>query len=218
VSTVDAAAHKPALNVVRELRPHIVMMLACVVGAGCLAAGCSAASENGPLPSSSTVADPAGPATAASDGSELGAGSEPRSPLATAALASTGPHLAVVLDHPGSCTAPTCGDLLGLLPDGGWTYTPAGGETTSGTFDPGALSTLAAAADPGAVALGPFAGECPTVVGGQERFYRVFAPGDPDRIVLDVSSCRHQLDAGAPLLVALDLLMAEARSSGTAQS
>ena len=116
-------------------------------------------------------------------------------------------HVAVVVDEGGACGAGPCQRTLELGDDGSWLFTGDDGSTTAGSYDEIPLLDLVAAADETALVLGPFRGECPTVRGGTERSYLVFrADGEP----LVLGSCHDQLDAGAPLLEALDLLVVEA--------
>lgn len=121
-----------------------------------------------------------------------------------------GPHLAIVVDEGGLCGEGTCRRHLELTIDGRWGLTDERGVSTTGAFDASELSQLARGADPGSIVLGPFRGECPTARDGRERTYQVFSPDDPSKTVLQVASCRDQLDADAPLVVALDLLFAAA--------
>ena len=120
-------------------------------------------------------------------------------------------HLAVVVDEGGRCDSAPCLQTLELGVAGDWTYRHLDGATTSGSYDPGLLAELAATVDQSVVAPGPFLGECPTVRNGTERTYLVFDPAAPETAVLDVGSCRAQIDASAPIVETLDLLLAEAR-------
>ncbi len=129
----------------------------------------------------------------------------------TAALEQVTLHLAVVVDEGGSCDSPPCLQTLELGVAGDWTYRHSDGTTTAGSYDPAPLLELAATVDGDAVAPGPFQGECPTVRNGTARTYLVFDPDAPETALLDVGSCRDQIDAAAPIIETLDLLLAEAR-------
>jgi hypothetical protein len=127
-----------------------------------------------------------------------------------------GDRLAVVADHGGRCPGGTCFQVLELLPDGQWQLTDGSGAVIAdGSYDQAVLVDLieGVTPDPGVLTLGPFHGHCPTMVDGQERFYRIHDPADPSVVVAEVSTCSDQVDADAPLVVALDLLMADAGSA-----
>ena len=102
-------------------------------------------------------------------------------------------------------------ELLELGLEGDWNYADSEGASTSGSYDAAPLIDLAASADSEEILLGSFAGECPTVRNGTARTYLVFRPDSPDAVALDAGSCRDQIDAAAPLIEALDLLLVEAR-------
>lgn len=146
---------------------------------------------------------------AAADSPEVTIDDGPTS-MATLVLATPGPHLAVVVDEGGRCDPGPCRRVLELQLDGQWTFLDFDGSSQTGGYDAFELADLADALDESELVSGPFGGECPSESGGYERFYRVFSPNDGDNPVVDLTSCRHQLDAAAPIIVALDLLLVEA--------
>ncbi len=125
-------------------------------------------------------------------------------------LGLAGPHLAVVVDEGGRCESGACFVVVEFAADGTWLLTDSVGETAEGGYDAEALADLARDARGDDINLGPFRGECPTTFDGNERSYQVFSPEDPKMTVLDLASCRDQIDADAPIMVALDLLVLEA--------
>ncbi|MGI9614951.1 MAG: hypothetical protein ACR2QO_18720 [Acidimicrobiales bacterium] len=182
-------------------------VLVAMIGALLAGGACSSPSSN-----AADEIDPAGPTT---DRRATGT-----SPVHTAVATAAGtnvelylgaPHLAVVVDEGGSCGTPPCAEFLELGLAGDWMFTDFDGSTMSGSYDAAPLIELAGAADAEAILLGSFAGECPTVRNGTERTYLVFHPDLPETTALDAGSCRDQIDASAPLVEALDLLLAEAR-------
>ena len=125
-------------------------------------------------------------------------------------LSLAGPHLAVVIDEGGLCPSGPCLRVLELTVTGDWFLSDGVENPRTGTYDADRLAELARTADPAVIAVGPFQGECPTAYDGNERSYLVFSPDEPETTVLDVASCREQLEANAPILVSLDLLITDA--------
>ena len=186
-------------------------MFVAVIGALATFGACSS-------PDSETAEDTdlAGLTAAGSAGGVATGGPSAHTAIATAAgtnveLHLTATHLAVIVDEGGSCGSTPCAELLELGLAGDWTFTDLDGSTTSGSYDAAPLIELADSADPETILLGSFAGECPTVRNGTERTYLVFRPDSPETTALDAGSCRDQIDAAAPLIEALDLLLTEAR-------
>lgn len=128
------------------------------------------------------------------------------------ALSAPGDHVAVVADVGGDCPG-GCVRLLELLTDGTWLLTDETGATLAdGAYDAPALAALVSpvVTDPTSLSLGPFEGECPTVVDGHERLYRIHDPDDPSAVVVDLASCTDQVAADTDLIAVLDLLLVDA--------
>ncbi|MFV0522953.1 MAG: hypothetical protein ACK5RL_00405 [Acidimicrobiales bacterium] len=118
--------------------------------------------------------------------------------------------LAVVIDVGGLCEGGVCERQLELAADGDWTLIEGGQVISRGTYDVSQLRAEALALEPDSLSLGPFAGECPTAYGGQERFYRIYDPDQVGVVAADVSTCIDQVDAEAPVVITLDFMMADA--------
>lgn len=192
----------------RTLQPLVALSLAALslatLSSGLLA-GCSSANEDGPAPvETAAPGDPDPPTDGAVVGSTevadaVGSSFEPMM---------EGPHVAIVIDRQGGCATDDCREVFELALDGRWLFRGPDRTVETGTYEPSELVDLAASVRQEAIVLGPFGGRCPTELGGRERLYLVFDPDDLERTVLDVASCGDQLDADAPVLVALDLLRA----------
>lgn len=135
------------------------------------------------------------------------------------AEASVQPLLAQVVIYGGLCPDGACRTEYAVYADGSWTKSDESGRSFDGGLiheEKKRLHSALAGVTLDDLVVGPFTGECPTAVDGQARTYVVY----PDAVPIDglradeeprpvtVDTCRDELRADAPAIVALDDLVA----------